>query len=66
MDRQWASHSTRYGLGGGQSDRYHKKGFRSECRVRLERAAGSWWGQEAISHPQQRKPSLYTDHVIQS
>ena len=29
-------------------------------------APGSWWAQAAISHPQQRKPSLYTDHVIQS
>src|SRR5215217_2704052 len=66
MDRQWVSRSTRYGLGGGQSGRYRRKGFRSERRVRPDRVAGSWWGQAAISHSQQRKPSLYTDHVIYS
>jgi hypothetical protein len=27
---------------------------------------GSWWGQAAILHHQQHKPSLYTDHAPQS
>ena len=51
--------------GGGQSGRYRRKGFRSEHRLHPDRAGGLWWGQAAISHSQQNRPSLYTGHVIQ-
>ena len=35
-------------------------------RFRLDHVEGSWWGQAAILHHQQHKPSLYTDHAPQS
>ena len=47
--------STRCGPGGDRSGRCRRRGFRSARRVRLDRAARSWWRQAAMSHWQRNR-----------